>query len=86
MLGPGVLFVLACWVSRQQQLVSTHPTPAPGPPLTHLCPQIDVPDTAKNPRIINCAAATVDCANTALYGPCCEANRRRGQRKASRRA
>jgi hypothetical protein len=44
--------------------------------LPHLHPftratQIKVPDPKKERRIINCAAAYVDCSKTDLYGPCC---------------
>jgi hypothetical protein len=33
--------------------------------------QINVPVPAAERRIINCAAAYVDCANADLFGPCC---------------
>lgn len=33
--------------------------------------QLVPPDPAQQRRIVDCAAAYVDCANAALYGPCC---------------
>ena len=41
------------------------------PTHTNIKTQIKVPDPEKERRIVDCAAAYVDCANAALFGPCC---------------